>query len=103
MAEWRSSRAAGQSPGLAGLGDASGQLLANGSGQLFVFSVSTGLEFGVDEVVVNGDLELATLIWNQGHGELLGELLEEPLCHAHGTVGVVSSAAEDDRHMHCGR
>jgi len=59
--------------------------------------VPTGLGFGVDQVVVDLDVEDAFVSGYQG--ELVDQVLvgtENLICHAHGAVGIVSRYAVCD-------
>lgn len=62
----------------------------------FVVGMSVCFEFAVDEVAVEGHLEHPSLAGDQQDLKSLTELFEDCTRHAHGTVGVVSSPAEED-------
>ena len=53
--------------------------------------MTAGLEFGINELVVDGDLVPASLGGEERDGlDLRFEVLEQVICQAHGPVGVVS-------------
>ena len=61
------------------------------------FGVTVGLEFGVDQLVSNRDLELAAVRRDQAQvPDVVLEFFQQFICQAHGPVGVVSNSAVDD-------
>jgi hypothetical protein len=61
---------------------------------------------GEDPLAVHLDLEHPAAGWDQVDTEIVAELVEDPLRHAHGTAGVVTGTAEldgDATHPHRSR
>ena len=56
-----------------------------------------GLEFGIDQLIVHTDLELASVRGDQGQAlDIVLEFLEQVVCQAHGPVSIMSNSAVDD-------
>lgn len=64
-----------------------------------VLGVPTGGFLRVDQLTFKFDLEDTPRTGDQSHVVLLAELLEDLLCRAHGTTGVVSGPTELDGHI----
>ena len=59
--------------------------------------MSSGLEFGVYQLIVDGDLVTASIRRGECNPlDLRLEVFEQFICQAHGPVGVVSDSAIDD-------
>lgn len=59
--------------------------------------MTVGLEFGIDQLIVHADLELASIRGDQDQiPDLVLELPEQVGCQAYGPVGVMSDCAVDD-------
>jgi hypothetical protein len=64
---------------------------------LACFSVPFRLEFGIDQLTVDADLEAAFIRWDKRYRfDQVLELLEQVTCQANGPVGVVSDSAIND-------
>ena len=85
-----------------GQADLDAEEFSDGSGNFLIFGMASGLELRVDKIVIDRNFEFAASIGDEGHRELLRKLLKELGSHAHGTVCVISSPAEDDRYDHSG-
>jgi hypothetical protein len=56
-----------------------------------------GLQFRIDQLSIDRDLEAAAIRWNEGYAlDHMLELLEQVICQAYGPVGVVSDRTVDD-------
>lgn len=59
--------------------------------------MSSGLEFGVYQLIVDGDLATASIGWDECNAlDLCLDLIKHLICQAHGPVGVVSDCAIGD-------
>ena len=65
----------------------------------FVLGMPPGRLLRIDELIVDRDFEDTPGTGDETHVVALAELLEDLLCRAHGTGGVVSGSAELDGHV----